>query len=274
MSSGGCAYADEELLPLTAPDHGIFSDVEDLPPYVPPVVMPFPEFPDISFDYNPTNNYYTYVTENIENYDFSQHGDDFSSFFQWFNGAFGTFNANFNGLIDAFNGNLKLFSDNMMDFTVELGDFIEGGFVDIISYLGALIGKVDVDFNNQINAFGAYFGDVMDIINHNVTVIIDNISANIELMFKPDSDYMRALLSDHLVWYYQIRDLFQSKNYSASSFSLFLPGLNYTYEFVDSAMASQIKQILTYCIYACTAASCVRIGFQIFGIHIHSGGDD
>lgn len=264
----------QQLVNWSLVDDGIFSDVEDLPPYEPPEPSGSPSFPDISFDYNPTNNYYTYNTENIENYDFSQHGDDFSSFFQWFNGAFGTFNANFNGLIDAFNGNLKLFSDNMMDFTVELGDFIEGGFVDINTYLGSLIDKVDVDFNNQINALGAYFGNVMDIINRNVTVIVDNITANIELMFKPDPDYMRALLSDHLVWYYQIRDLFQSKNYSASSFTLFLPGLDYTYEFDDTVMASQIKQILTYCLFACTAASCVRIGFQIFGIHIHSGGDD
>lgn len=267
------------MKPLDLPDpSGIFSDVEEIPPFDPPDPSPSPLFPDISFDYSPTNNYYTYNTENIENYDFSQNGDDFGSFFQWFNGAFGTFNANFNGLIDAFNGNLKLFSDNMIDFTTALGDFITGGFADISAYFGSLVDKIDVDFTNEINAFGDYFGDVMDLINHNVAVIIDNISANIELMFKPDEDYLDHVLLECCPWYYQVRNVITDvKNNMSESDSVSvhiqIPPLDYdeNVEFKDDDTALLFRRTLSVILVAGTVLGCVRLGFQIFGINIRDG---
>lgn len=257
-----CIHYRQQLIDWSSIDDGIFSDVEDLPPYEPPEPSSSP-----SFNYSPTNNYYTYNTENIENYDFSQHGDDFSSFFHWFNGAFGTFNANFNGLIDAFNGNLKLFSDNMMNFNVELGN-----------YLGALVDKIDVDFTNEINAFGDYFGVIMDLINHNVTVIIDNISANIELMFKPDEDYLDYVLLECCPWYYQVRDVISDvKNNMSESDSVSvhiqIPPLDYdeNVEFKDDDTAALFRRTLSVILVAGTVLGCVRLGFQIFGINIRDG---
>ena len=85
---------------------------------------------------------------------------------------------------------------------------------------------------------------------------------------------MKVLLLGSLGWYYQIQDLLGSKSFSSDSFSIFIPGIDYTYVFDNADIAHDIKMYITYIVYAGTALSCVRIAFQIFGIHIRSGGDD
>lgn len=176
--------------------------------------------------------------------------------------------------MDSIDNNLRIIGDNINDFSTSVKNYIEGGGAALNEYIGDLIIKFNNDFLSWTDSFGKYLGDLLNTINLNIQIISDNILNYFKSQLVPDEDYLNFLLRQCCPWYYQIRDLFGSASSSSSSFSLYLPGLDYTYVLSDGELASQLRSVLTYCLYAFTVISCVRIGFQIFGIHIFPGGDD
>ena len=120
---------------------------------------------------------------------------------------------------------------------------------------------------------GNYIGDLIDVVNFNTQIIIDNIKQYLDDKFIPDSDVVKFILSDCIGWYDQIQDLLDSKSYHENCFSLYLAPFDYTYVFDDAVLASQIKTVVEIIILGCTALTCLRIGFQIFGIKVGDSDD-
>lgn len=175
----GLVYSSEFPLTLEPPD-GIFEDVEDPPSWddYRPEPSPAPEFPDITFVYNPNTNY-----ETISNYTVN---------------ANSTFNDYFTYFVESsqtINNNINIISDNIIQFGRAVEDFVENGESACLDYIGQLI----INFNNDVNAhfdsLSDFIGDEFDTLNHNISVIGDNIVKSIKTQLIPDREVVFDIAS-------------------------------------------------------------------------------
>ena len=293
----------QELVNWVDVDDGIFSDTEDIPTYQIPPLIDLPSILPYDFDYSPTS----YTT--INNYNGTDF--DFESFFGWFEsnfvamannmGAFfvnaqnfmaafadfevnGTLNAiaNIGSLIDDLNLNLNAHFNNIGDYINNISnafdtnlkilfDNINNEFNGSIGTVGKLTDAIDFNFDNITNSISSYIGDLISTINNNTETITDNIHDQLV----PDYDNIKFILQYYTGWFYQVYNVFDNVSVTPAPISVHLPFVNRDLELVVPPSFQNLRDLVSTVLYAATAFTCFRLGFQIFGIHLSddSGGD-
>lgn len=210
----------QQLVNWSLVDDGIFSDVEELPPYEPPEPSPFPDFPDFTFDYTPAAAYNTYNYQTINNYDTTQ------NFNEWMGDTLTTINNNISGGMDTIDHNIKATGDNITQYFEEIKNFIEGGFSDVNEYLGELIKKFNNDFNDWTVSFADYLHDLFDGLQKNLNIIADNIIEAIQLQTVPDKDVVFNICKSNLPMFDEFSSLFSDHDVSDSELIVAIPYLS------------------------------------------------
>jgi hypothetical protein len=256
--SGDCIYAAERPLFIDSPG-GIFDDVEDPPPWddYKPDPSPAPDPPDITFNFTSNTNYQSISNITIDS------NTTFNDYFSWVQNTY-----------TAINNNINLATTNIINYGNAVGDYINNGFNQYFEYIVDSFNSVGVDLINFIDAVASYIGDVISTLNLNTQIIIDNFRKFMLTLFVPDEDVVDFILSDCIGWYNQIQSLLSSKNYESSSFTINFPMFDYTFTLHDSTIVSSVKTVARLIILACTALTCIRIGFQTFGINVGGGDND
>lgn len=109
-------------------------------------------------------------------------------FLEWLAAALQIINDNITNAYTTVNHNLGVINDNASSFFDYVGQFLDDVLTGYLDYIAELIKKFNTDFNNWTDSFSDFIGALGDTINHNITIVGDNIVKSIKTQVVPDKD--------------------------------------------------------------------------------------